>query len=194
MPAHRTQYGATLLEALVAMLIVSLGIFSVLGIHMRSLMNAQAGIRRAQAIRLIEDLGERIHANPGAAAHVGIYTGAPHAGTAPDCSSTPCTSAQLAERDTAQWHQTVQASLGMGKAVVFAAMNAENPDEARQIGVLIGWKENIQPDSDMATQEQLLSFLQISAEQASGHSCPDEYVCHLQYLPMPRHCGQQGIC
>ena len=51
MPSRQSIRGITLLESLVAILVIALGIFSVLGIQLRTLSDAQAGIRRSQALR-----------------------------------------------------------------------------------------------------------------------------------------------
>ena len=46
--------GFALLEALVALLVVALGLLGILGLQMRTLADTQNGVRQAQAIRLIE--------------------------------------------------------------------------------------------------------------------------------------------
>lgn len=67
-PIHRTrarrQQGLTLLESLVAIVVLALGVLGMLGVQMRTLAETQTGVRRAQAVRLIEDLSERIKSNP----------------------------------------------------------------------------------------------------------------------------------
>ena len=62
-PAQR-QRGITLIESLVAIVIMALGILGILGVQMRTLADTQTGVRRAQAVRLIEDLSERIQVSP----------------------------------------------------------------------------------------------------------------------------------
>ena len=62
-PMHITsqhlQRGISLIESLVAIVVMALGILGILGVQMRTLADTQSGVRRAQAIRLIEDLSER---------------------------------------------------------------------------------------------------------------------------------------
>ena len=67
------QRGITLLESLVAIVVMALGILGILGVQMRTLSDTQTGVRRAQAIRLIEDMGERMKANPSALANLSSY-------------------------------------------------------------------------------------------------------------------------
>ena len=64
--AHLRQRGFSLIESLVAVVVMALGILGILGVQMRTLADTQTGVRRAQAIRLIEDLSERIKLNPNA--------------------------------------------------------------------------------------------------------------------------------
>ena len=61
---QKHQRGITLIESMVALVIAALGILGILGVQMRTLSDTSTTVRRAQAIRLIEDLGERMRANP----------------------------------------------------------------------------------------------------------------------------------
>lgn len=60
------QQGITLLESLIAIIVIALGVLGILGMQMRTLNNTQNSLYRTQAIRLIDDLSERIAANPNA--------------------------------------------------------------------------------------------------------------------------------
>ena len=64
---NKPQRGITLIESLVAIVVMALGILGILGIQMRTLSDTQNGVRRAQAIRLIENLSERKKVNPNSA-------------------------------------------------------------------------------------------------------------------------------
>ena len=67
------QQGITLLESLIAIIVIALGVLGILGIQMRTLNNTQNSLYRTQAIRLIDDLSERIAANPNALLNIEIY-------------------------------------------------------------------------------------------------------------------------
>ena len=84
--AQRRQRGISLIESLVAIVVMALGILGILGVQMRTLTDTQAGVRRAQAIRLIEDLGERLQNNPDALGNLSTYT------TKPDLAPVSCSS------------------------------------------------------------------------------------------------------
>ena len=191
MPSRQSVRGITLLESLVAILVVALGVFSVLGIQLRTLSDAQAGIRRSQAIRLIEDLSERINANPAASEYLEIYTADSPEEAANDC-TTPCTSEELARLDIHQWHQQMQHAFGSGRAIVFQSTADADSTNPMQLGVLVAWKENQREGSNAAETEALNTFLKISATDSSNRNCPEQYVCHLQYISIPRHCSLSG--
>lgn len=67
------QKGITLLESLVAIVVMALGLLGIVGIQMRTLADTQTGVRRAQAVKLIEDLSERVRANPNAIGNATSY-------------------------------------------------------------------------------------------------------------------------
>ena len=71
--AHRRQRGITLIESLVALVISVLGIIGILGMQMRTLVDSQTATRRAQAVRLIEDLSERMRVHPNALINIKSY-------------------------------------------------------------------------------------------------------------------------
>jgi type IV pilus assembly protein PilV len=69
----KKQLGITLLESLIAIVVAALGILGILGVQMRTLTDTQTSMR-TQAIRLIEDLSERMKVNPNALLSIGDYT------------------------------------------------------------------------------------------------------------------------
>ena len=125
--------GIALLESLVAIAILALGVLGLLGAQLRTLGQAQAAVHRAQAVRLVEDLGERLRTHPDASAHWAVYQVDWNARTsAPDCHSRACDGADLARRDLANWKEAVAQGLPSGQARVFDAGD-------RRLGVGVGW-------------------------------------------------------
>ena len=61
---HQSQKGMALIEALVSIVVLSLGGLALVGIQLRTLVDTQNGVHRAQAIRLINDLSERMKVSP----------------------------------------------------------------------------------------------------------------------------------
>ncbi len=126
-------HGFALLESLVAIAVLALGVLGLLGAQLRTLAQAQAAVHRAQAVRLVDDLGERLRAHPDAQAQWAIYQADWNARpAAPDCRSRTCDGAALARRDLALWKQAVADVLPLGQARVFDAGD-------RRLGVVVGW-------------------------------------------------------
>lgn len=180
------QRGITLLESLVAIVVAAVGILGILNMQMRTLADTQTSMRRAQAIRLIEDLGERMKVNPNAMANLGSYVGG-WSNTLPtidrDCSSTTCSGAELAAYDLAEWKRAVQRSLPLGDANVFRAKGESVDANRRQLGVMLRWRENEKSTAADYTAN-------INAATGSGDvRCGEGYTCHLQYIPVSARCA-----
>lgn len=175
------QRGIALIESLVAMVVVALGILGVLGLQMRTLTDTQGGARRAQAIRLIEDLGERLQNNPNSLGNLTIYTTKPD--SSENCQSAACAPEKLAAYDIKQWHSNVEETLPGGKAIVFIPEVG-----SRQLGVMIGWNENRYTQSGQSLADTALNtpFRVFGTEPTV--SCPGTLTCHLQFIQPSQRC------
>lgn len=189
----KIQKGFSLLESLIAIIVMVLGILGILGAQMKTLTDTQASVRRAQAIRLIGDLGERLQNNPDALGNLSTYTTSPK--TSNDCSSAVCTPAELATYDIKQWRTNVTNTLPGSNVNIFLPQNSTN-----QLGVVIGWNENkyLQNGKELTTDEndKLNTPLAIkSATDSSGTavSCPTGLTCHLQYVQPMQRCTPWSI-
>jgi type IV pilus assembly protein PilV len=192
----RHQRGITLIESLVAIVVAALGILGILGVQMRTLTDTQTSARRAQAIRLIEDLGERMKVNPNALADIDAYkSGFSNEPTPGSCSS-GCDHSQLAAYDLAVWKQTVKNTLPLGQASIFLAPGegtGTNPNR-RQLGVMISWRENERDTSsafkdDVDATKVRATDGSLSAGTDTANACPADRTCHLQYLPVAARCA-----
>ena len=100
--------GMSLIECLVALLVLTIGLMGMASLMLQGLRSGYLALIRTQAVNLVSDMGERIRANPGAAGayDCATYTGGPsEQGCAPtdSASGTNCSSAQLAQDDLARW-------------------------------------------------------------------------------------------
>ena len=183
------QRGITLLESLVAIVVMALGILGILGVQMRTLSDTQTGVRRAQAIRLIEDMGERMKANPSALANLSSYVSNFAASpTVPSCAS-GCTAANLATNDGAVWKRTVRESLPLGKASIFVAPG-EADGNRRQLGVIVAWRENERDGMSTTDKAAINATLTAGAgTDTATNACPADHTCHLQYIIAPSRCA-----
>ncbi|WP_159914342.1 type IV pilus modification protein PilV [Pantoea sp. 18069] len=184
--------GITLLESLVAIVVMALGVLGILGVQMRTLADNQTSVRRAQAVRMIEDLSERIRMNPRGLAELSQYTVGwetkpPAAG---NCATNACGSASLATDDRNLWLANVQQTLPLGDAAVFLVADETNNADRRQLGVMISWRENEKVVAGETQDDQAAykAVLQPTGTGTAAISCPPERSCHLQYIQPSARC------
>ena len=192
------QRGITLIESLVAIVVAALGILGILGVQMRTLTDTQTTVRRAQAIRLIEDLSERLKVNPNAvsamANYVSDFNNAPTL-VGGGCAS-GCNGSDQAKHDLYLWKESVKA-LPLGKANIFIPDPevALPPEQRRQLGVMIAWRENEREGTktdDIDASKVRGADGTFSAGTDAENACPDGFTCHLQYLPVSARCAPYG--
>lgn len=122
----RTQDGFTLVEALVSLLILSIGLLGLAGLQASGLRSNQGAYARSQAVILAQDAMERILANP-AETSAALAGGGNSAyqlarGTdptsPPDCENSDCSPTALAQYDVATWKQAITNLLPGGDASI----------------------------------------------------------------------------
>lgn len=191
---HHPQRGIALIESLVAIVVMALGILGILGVQMSTLTNTQTTVRRAQAIRLIEDLSERMKVHPNALNSINSYTigwragAAPTAQASPVCNTSACTHAEFAAYDLIEWKRAVERALPLGDANVFFAPGDDSAGSRRQLGVLIRWREN-ERDTSNDYKEDLSTTSAALGGGSTIPSCDTGFTCHLQYLPVSGRCA-----
>lgn len=193
----QNQRGITLIESLVAIVVAALGILGILGVQMRTLADTQTTVRRAQAIRLIEDLGERLRVTPNALADINAYPSAFANEPVPGSCASNCTPSQLAAYNVASWKQAVKNNLPLGQASIFLAPGegaGANPNR-RQLGVMISWRENERDNSSAykddidASKVRANDGVTLTDGTDAANACPADRTCHLQYLPVAARCA-----
>ncbi|MEM7206600.1 MAG: type IV pilus modification protein PilV [Pseudomonadota bacterium] len=108
----RASRGITLIEALIALFIMSIGLLGVAGLQATSIAAGHASGQRSLAVFLNAEIGERIRANRSA---IAIYDTATTAPADNGCADTAtlaanvCTDAQMAQEDLLEW----QSALGV---------------------------------------------------------------------------------
>jgi type IV pilus assembly protein PilV len=103
------QRGMTLVEALVALVVLSIGLLGVAALQVASLRNSHAAHTRAQATALAYDIADRMRANR-AAAQSGNYDIA--------LGATIGTPGTLAEVDLLTWKDALTATLPAGDGAI----------------------------------------------------------------------------
>lgn len=191
---NKHQRGIALIESLVAIVITALGILGIVGVQMRTLSDTSTTVRRAQAIRLIEDLSERMKVNPNALANLNTYVTTFGATPSVGSCATGCDRTALATYDLAVWKKAVQDTLPLGKASIFVppAEGAVVAGQGRQLGVMIAWRENERDIS--AAYKDDIDATKVRANDGSLSAgatlaCPADHTCHLQYIPVAGRCA-----
>ncbi|WP_326536512.1 type IV pilus modification protein PilV [Pseudorhodoferax sp.] len=165
------QTGVTLVESLVAMLVLSLGVGALAWTQARQLADGRHTTARAMAVLLTQDLGNRVLFNRGAATN-GLYALAwGEQPAAASCLDTDCSAAMLARADLSAWRSALAQTLPAGDAHVFPA-----GDHTRRLGIAISW--SFGASSDASIQAPL-------AVDAASHGvdCPSDRNCHVTYVP-----------
>jgi type IV pilus assembly protein PilV len=124
--ARRADRGFTLVEALVALLVLSIGLLGVAAMQLSSLQANNGAFQRSQATFLAQDIADRMRANR-VRALAGDYDFA--FGTA-----APATPATTAETDIAAW----KARLGIVLPPAASGNVADDPDASVQTDVASG--------------------------------------------------------
>ena len=107
-PMRRPQ-GFSLVEMLVALVILSVGMLGMAGLYVESLRAGRSALTRSEAVILVTDMADRIRANPDAKLNYNKLID--DTGTITAACNPPlglgCTKEQMAANDIAQWGQMV---------------------------------------------------------------------------------------
>ena len=98
--------GFSMIELLVAVLIMGIGVLGVTGLQMVSLQNNRDALLRTEALQMAYDILDRIRVNPGTGVPGADYDGVgfDDAPSNPaDCIANNCSSDQIADFDIAVW-------------------------------------------------------------------------------------------
>ncbi len=129
MADRRKESGFSMVEVLVALVVLAIGLLGIAALYLNSLQSGRTAIYRTQAITLAADLADRIRMNRTAQAAYGSLFADAEAvvGT---CSTTGgCSDADLASTDLANWKTQITQQLpnGEGQVVVTAPAGAGEP-------------------------------------------------------------------
>jgi len=156
-----SQQGFTLMEVLVAFMILSIGLIGLAGLQLTGVKNGRDAYYRTQAIILGYDITDRMRANiTGVTA--GNYNAIGGSATSNCRNTTGCTAAQLAADDVALWRASVSAKLPAGEAIVCrdsspgdgTSFSSPACDNSGSVYVSKVWWDS---DRDPSTDDALLS-------------------------------------
>ncbi len=109
-PTEIPRAGFTLIEVLIALLVVSVGMLGVAGLYVHGIRAGRSAIFSLQAVTLASDAADRVRANPRAGV---AYAGA---GADSGCAAggAVCDAARMAQHDIHTWSQQARTSLPGG--------------------------------------------------------------------------------
>ena len=103
--------GFTLIEVLIAMVVLAIGLLGLAGLQVTSLKNNQSAYNLSQATQLAYDLADRMRANVAGAA---TYTTGTAATIANCKNTTGCSPTEMAVNDLFEWNSAISAALPNG--------------------------------------------------------------------------------
>jgi type IV pilus assembly protein PilV len=114
---RRTQSGYGLLEAMISVLVVSIGFLGLAGVQVKGLASSNSSLLRSQAVYLSYQMADRLRANL-PAAQAGAYNSLSGSPSDPGCVTSGCTPALMAQNDYYEWSGEIVTLLPDGSGVV----------------------------------------------------------------------------
>ena len=144
----KRQHGFSLLEVLIALVVLSIGLLGLAGLQTFSVKFVHQSYQRTQATLLIYEMMDRMRAN-GAGVAGGSYalasTNVPPVAT--DCVATPCTTyAAMAAYDMNQWIMNITAptrvGLTQGRGVIARVLPLAAAGAPQLYNISVSWQEH----------------------------------------------------
>ncbi len=136
--ASRRQRGFSLVEVLIALVILSVGMLGIAGLFVQGMQAGRTSVLRHHAVTLAGDIADRIRANPRAGV---AYEGA-GADNACVGYGTDCNEASMAAHDVLLWQQQAVDSLPSGAV----AVGFDNTATPPLYTIAVSWAEPGDPN------------------------------------------------
>jgi type IV pilus assembly protein PilV len=143
---ERPERGFTLIEVLVAVVVLSIGLLGVAKLSLGTVQANGSAYMRSQATELVQQIFDDMHANHDVAVALGYNiafgAGAP---AGPDCDLVVCSNAQVANFDLARWVAALAAQLpnGQGQIVTVTAVNPTSGSNETAVIVTVQWNDSV---------------------------------------------------
>ena len=128
-----TQKGFSLVEVLIALIIMSVGMLGIAGLYVQSMQAGRTSMFRHHAVTLAGDVADRIRANPRA----GVAYMAPGANNNCVAAGVDCSPVDMASNDIFLWDEQARDTLPNG-TVTIQFDGAPVPPEYT---IIVGWDE-----------------------------------------------------
>jgi type IV pilus assembly protein PilV len=144
----RTQSGFSLIEVLVALIVLSVGMLGMSKMLMVSMKSNGSAYSNTQAMSLANAMLERIRANrvvalAGAASNYSLpaLTGTSTFGAGPNCLTAACSSATMASSDVAGWLALLASANGLPSgegSITFGSLNNQT-----SVAIVVQWDDSV---------------------------------------------------
>jgi len=145
--------GFTLLEVLIAMVILAVGLLGIAALQTTSLKNNQSAYNRSQATLLAYDIADKMRTNvAGANNYLSSFMASTAATKQNDCLviSTTCTVADMAQNDLYDWNRAINSSLPNGTGTISLSGSI--------FTIVVRWDENRDGTNDSSDPSFQITF------------------------------------
>ena len=146
--------GFTLVEALIALTVLSLGLLGAAATLLDSMQLQSQSLRQIAAVDLARDMSERIRANPGAAPNYATASETIPA-TSDPCDTPGCDAGQLAAADLAHFAQAADALLPRGGSATVEFAPATGAVPLDLFVISLRWQDPRSDDAQTVTLRML---------------------------------------
>ncbi|MFV2033436.1 MAG: type IV pilus modification protein PilV [Gammaproteobacteria bacterium] len=128
---HRHQCGVSLIESMIALLVISIGLLGIAALQITAMSQNTSALNHSQSVWIVYDMSDRIRSNYAQFInYAGIDTNNAYS---QDCITGSCTSAQLVVADAADWQTRVQ-NLPAGRGLISSPV-------ANQLLIRVMWDD-----------------------------------------------------
>lgn len=140
MKSHGRESGFSMVEVLVALVVLAIGLLGIAALYLNSLQSGRTAIYRTQAVTLAADLADRIRMNRTAQAAYGTLFADAEAAV-PACATTGgCTDAELAATDLSSWKAVLAQVLPNGQGQVAVTLPVATGEPTNYV-ITVRWAE-----------------------------------------------------
>jgi len=184
MNKSHAQTGVSMIESLVAILVLAIGVMGLAGLQTRSLVETRLTNARANALLLANDLSERMRLNRTAALSAAstdrydLIFGGSITGSPPDCVANTCTANNLRAFDLNEWTRNLRQLLPGGEARI------DPPNAAGQIRITFRWRNNVQGSEFGAADvsDDLTAPLTVPIDGCQSPQDRRDWLCHQVFI------------